>query len=384
MPDFYIVGTGFVADLYMKSFGAYPEVQIAGAYDRKAARLTAFCAYWDVQSFTSLEEILETAKPGDIILNLTNPSSHYEVSYQCLEAGMHVYSEKPLAMSMEHARDLAARATAAGVFMTSAPCSGLSETAQTLWAAVRENVAGDARLIYAEMDDDFIPKAPYKKWLSESGAPWPYEDEFEVGCTVEHAGYYLSWLLPIFGPVKKVVAASANLAPKEISQDKSAADFSLGALFFENGLVARLTCSILAPHDHAIKVICDDGVISVNECWNNEAPVKFRKRFTVRRRLVNAPFQKRLRLPKGKTHRKIGRTGAASMNFALGPMEMREALMEGRPHRMPIDLALHMNEITLALQNAGEDAGSTVMTTTFAPVEPMPWAKTLANGSGDV
>jgi len=230
------------------------------------------------------------------------------------------------------------------------------------------------------MDDDFIPQAPYKKWLSESGAPWPYADEFKVGCTVEHAGYYLCWLLPIFGPVTKVVAASANLAPKEIPAEEAAADFSLGALFFESGVVARLTCSILAPHDHALQVICDNGVLSVDECWNNDAPVKFRKRFVVRRRLMNAPIAKKLKLPKGETHKKLGRTGSASMNFALGPMELRDALMEDRAHRMPVDLALHMNEITLALQNAGDSAGSQDMLTRFDPVEPMPWAKTLANG----
>lgn len=380
MPDFYIVGTGFVADLYMKSFGAYPDIQIAGAHDKNPDRLSAFSAHWSVPALESMEALFAAASPGDILLNLTNPDAHYDVSCAALEAGLHVYSEKPLAMNMKHAHDLATRAKAAGLEVTSAPCSGLSETAQTLWAAVRNKTAGEARLIYAEMDDDFIPQAPYKKWQSESGAPWPYVDEFEVGCTVEHAGYYLCWLLPIFGPVTKVVAASANLAPKEIPSEDSAADFSLGALFFESGVVARLTCSILAPHDHAIQVICDNGVLSVDECWNNDAPVKFRKRFVVRRRLMNAPFAKKLRLPKGETHPKLGRTGSASMNFALGPMELRSALIEGRAHRMPTDLALHMNEITLALQNAGEDAGSVSMTTTFAPVDPQPWAKALANG----
>ena len=47
-------------------------------------------------------------KSNDIslVLNLTNPGAHYEVSKACLEAGKHVYSEKPLAIEMDHAYEL--------------------------------------------------------------------------------------------------------------------------------------------------------------------------------------------------------------------------------------------------------------------------------------
>ena len=233
------------------------------------------------------------------------------------------------------------------------------------------------RLVYAEMDDDFISQAPYGKWFSESGAPWPAKDEFEVGCTLEHAGYYLAWLLPMFGPVRTVVAASAGLADKTDVTPDAAPDFSVGTLFFESGVVARLTCSILAPHDHELRIIGDTGVIELDECWNNAAPVRVRKRFAVRRRLVNAPVARRLKL-KQPTHAKLGRKGAAAMNFALGIVEMREAILENRPSRLAADLSLHMNEVTLALQNAGEHGGSVAMTTRFEPVAPMPWAESLA------
>jgi hypothetical protein len=66
-----------------------------------------------------------------------------------------------------------------------------------------------------------------------------------------------------------------------------------------------------------------------------------------------------------------GRWGAASMNFALGPVEMLDALQEGRACRLSIDFALHLNEVTLAMQTGGE----TVIRTRFAPMEPMPWAR---------
>jgi predicted dehydrogenase len=228
-------------------------------------------------------------------------------------------------------------------------------------------------LIYAELDDDFIPQAPYRGWISESGAPWPYEDEMRVGCTLEHAGYYLTWLIGFFGPVRTVVAASADIIPGKLEGGGAAPDFSTAILFFESGMVARLTCSIVAPHDHRIRVFGDSGVIEVKNAWDNEAPVRYRRRYTIRRRLINHPFPQRIRI-KSPTHPKVGRTGAASMNFALGPAEMLDAIHEGRPCRLSADFALHLNEVTLAIQNASDQVGVQHMQTRCAPVEPMPWA----------
>ncbi len=377
MPRLLIIGTGYVADLYLRSLKLYPEIEIAGCYDRNPERLSQFCAYWSLPALNSFEALLKLAAPGDILLNLTNPSAHYDVSCKGLEAGLHVYSEKPLAMKMDQAQALADIAAERGLHLASAPCSFLGEAPQTIWASLRAGVIGKTRLVYAEMDDDFISQAPYQKWFSESGAPWPAKDEFEVGCTLEHAGYYLAWLLPMFGPVRTVVAASAALADLSDVTARAAPDFSVGTLFFESGVVARLTCSILATHNHELRIIGDTGVIEMDECWNNAAPVRLRRRFSLRRRLVNAPLARRLKI-KGPTHEKLGRKGAAAMNFALGVAEMRDAIREERPCRLSPDLSLHMNEVTLTLQNAGEHGGAVTMQTRFDPVAPMPWAESLA------
>jgi predicted dehydrogenase len=254
----------------------------------------------------------------------------------------------------------------------SAPCSVLGETAQTLLGAVRSGTGGTPRLIYAELDDGFIPQAPLSDWQSESGAPWPYEDEFRVGCTLEHAGYYLSWLIALFGTVSRVSAVSATVLPEKLGASGAAPDFSTAVLFFEAGPIARLTCSITAPHDHRLRVVGDDGVIEVAEAWNNAAPVRYRRRLRLRRRLMEHPFAKRIK-PVANPDPKVKRTGAAAMNFALGPAEMLQAIAKGEPSRLSGDYALHLNEVTLAIQNAGEDSGSQIMTTSCPPMKPMSW-----------
>ncbi len=372
-----IVGTGFVADLYMRGLATFPDLAVVAAHDRDAARQARFCGHWRVAPADSLAALCAAVGPGGIVLNLTNPRSHAEVTRACLEAGCHVYSEKPLATDLAAAEALVALAAARGLALGSAPCSHLSEAAQTVAAAVRAGVAGRIRLVYAELDDGFIPLAPWRRWTSETGAPWPGADEFETGCTLEHAGYCLTWLIAAFGPVRSVVAASASVAGDLMPVAAPAPDVSVAMLFFEHGPVARLTCSVLAPHNHALRLIGDRGDIEVAETWDNAAPVRLRRRFALRRRLVAAPLARRLRLA-GPTHPKVSRRGAAAMNFALGPKEMADALAEGRPSRVGADLALHVAEVTLAIQQAGAHGGPTAIRSRCAPPAPMPWAQRLA------
>ncbi|TCL00736.1 putative dehydrogenase [Shimia isoporae] len=366
-----IIGCGFVADLYMRSLGKHPDIAVSQVYDRNPARMAAFCDHWNLRGVESMDRFLGNLPAGSVVLNLTNPDAHYDVTKTCLTAGHHVYSEKPLATEMDQAIELHELAAAKGLLLSSAPCSVLGEAAQTLAKAVRDETAGPVRLVYAELDDGFIPQAPYGDWVSDSGAPWPAKDEFTVGCTLEHAGYYLTWLIAMFGSVRRVVAASTEALPdKPVS---GTPDFSTATLFFESGVTARLTCSIIASHDHRIRLFGDKGVLQVKQSWNNDAPVKYHRRMTLRRRLIEDPIGKRLRL-RGETHPKVDRWGAAAMNFALGPAEMLDALAESRPCRLSADFGLHLTEVTLAIQNAREDGIAQDMSTRCDPVPPMSWA----------
>ena len=371
-----IIGTGYVADFYMKSIALYPDVKIVGAYDLDAARLECFCRHWSVPSFATAAELLVALPPDGLVLNLTNPNAHFKVSHDCLMAERHVYSEKPLAMDMEQAQTLVDIAVGQGLRLGAAPCSYLSQSAQTLWAGIRSEIAGKVHLAYAEIDDGYIRQAPYQHWKSETGAPWPAEDEFRVGCTMEHAGYYLTWLVQMFGPVRTVVAASAQL-----TGDATAAhDLSIGTLFHTSGVVSRLTCSIIAPHNHELRIVGENGVLELDECWDNLADVRFRKRTRIRRRLLELPIARKLRLPSKNTHPVPAKGGAATMNFFLGPDQMLNDLAADNDPLPIMQMALHVNEVTLALQNAGEHSGAIAMQTTCTQTGPQPWARTLKRG----
>ena len=240
------VGCGFVADFYMASLPLHPELTLTGVMDRDSTRANHFSDFYKVPVYETLEKLLSDPKV-DIVLNLTNPRSHFEISKAALEAGKHVYTEKPLGMDIHQAKELVALAESKGLLIVSAPCNLLSEAAQTLWKKLRENVIGTVRLVYAEMDDAMVHKMPYKGWISKSGTPWPYKDEFEIGCTLEHAGYYLSWLAAFFGPAKSVTSFASIQIPDKLPEETlnmASPDFSVACIQFHSGVVARLTTSI--------------------------------------------------------------------------------------------------------------------------------------------
>ncbi len=361
-----IVGAGYVADLYMPSLRTFPDLEICGVWDTDPDRLAAFAGYWRVPAAASLAAL--TAAGPIILLNLTNPHAHAAVNRAALEAGCHVWCEKPLALCHEEAEALVALAAAKGLHLASAPCNLLGQAAQTAARAIRDGRIGTPRLAYAELDDDFLPAAPHAGWRSASGAPWPSADEFRTGCTLEHAGYWLGPLMAMFGPVRRIVSASARLLDaRQTGAGHAAPDYASASLFFD-AIVVRLTCSIVAARDHRLRIFGDGGVLEIGDAWSNAAPVRLRRRHVIRRRLVNSPFAARVR-PAGTSHPMVARRGAAAMNFALGVAEMARAISAGATPRLAGDFALHLTEVALAMQAGGEH----VPRSSFEPLAPMDW-----------
>lgn len=366
-----LVGCGYIADRYVESIRRYPALRLAGVTDRDAERARRFGAFHRVRVFPDLDALL-AAQDVRIVLNLTNPRSHYEVSRACLEAGKHVYSEKPLAMTLSDARALVDLAAARGLRISGAPCNLLGECAQTIWRSLRTGRLGRVRAVYAEMDDGLLHRMPFRKWRNDSGSPWPYRDEFEVGCTLEHAGYSVGLLTAFFGPVRSLTALSSlQIADKDPDPPEYpfAPDLSVAVMQHESGVVSRLTCTIIAPHDHSLRIFGDEGVLYTPDVWRYDAPVYRRRWLTIRRRMLLAPWRERP--PRCAEH---GRKPSVD-DRARGVAELAASIAENRPSRLSPEFVLHITEVALAIQNAGAAGVTSRMTTRFDPVRPMPWGE---------
>jgi predicted dehydrogenase len=357
--------------------------------DRDHDRAVRFADYYGTRTYPSLEALLSDERV-EIVVNLTNPGSHFEVSKACLEAGKHVYSEKPLATNMEDSKELVELSKRQALYLSSAPCSILGETAQSIWKALRENRVGRVRAVYAELDSGPINQLNPEEWFSKSGAPWPYQDEFQVGCALEHAGYYVTWLVAFFGRVQSVTAFSSVQIPDkhaDVKPEDNAPDFTVACLQFASGVVARVTCSIVGPHDHRLRIMGDTGVLSADECWHYASPVylynysriglkaekyPLLKRHGISRMLFGL---KRARLPSTRKTDWRVRMRLSYMDLLRGVAEMASAIHEQRENRLSADYSLHVNEVVLAIQNGTTQSTAYKVTTPLSPMEPMPWAR---------
>lgn len=391
-----IIGCGNIASFYCSAFPRHPILQFTGVMDQNEKRSAAYSAYYSVWKYDSLDDVVNDRKV-ELVINLTNPRSHFAVSKACLEAGKHVYSEKPLAMSFPEAQELVRLAEQKGQSITSAPSRVLAETAQTMWKALREKAIGKVHAAYAEMDGGLIYRSRYMEWVNELGIPWPYKDEFDVGCTIEHAGYPVSWLTAFFGPVETVTAFAACQIPDlrtDVRLEVVPPDLTVACMRFKSGIVTRLTSSWIAPHDHSIRIFGDTGVLSTGDVWAPGSPVYIKRGKSIRigSKTVTIPWRTKypLATPPSKAFaveailrspRAIARALYARflhlkkrVDFCIGPAEVASSIREQRPCRLSSGYCLHNTEIVLAIHNSLATGSNHKITTTFDPMEPMPWA----------
>jgi len=375
-----IIGTGFVADYYMTTLVNHPQLVLGGVYDRDLTRLKQFAEYYKVATYPDYEAILADKEVG-IVVNLTTPENHYLLSKQALEAGKHVYCEKPLAMRYEEAAELVALAERLNLILASAPANALSD-AHKLVARSLDDI-GRPRLVYAEMEDGPVFRANWQQWRSVSGARWPGLHEFEVGCTLEHAGYALSWLVSLFGPVESLSAFSALTFPEKgpgTSAIVMAPDFSIGCLQFHSGVIARLTCGLAAPRDRSLTVLGDKGTMTVVDLWDHRSAVHLETAAegrSLRTKLADL-MEVRLKrlLPwKPMPGRKLAYDSLAKaaklpaypsqIDFAGGVAAQAASIERGTPLFSSGKVALHITELALALNNAGSLPQPYKMRSTF-------------------
>jgi len=399
-----IIGCGYVFDHYMATWSRHPQLEIAGVADRDPARLAAVAAAYKVPVYPSNEAAF--ADPDvRLVINLTSIESHDAVIRAALMAGKHVYTEKPITEDVARTRALYDFAAACGLHLAAAPCNLMSDMVQTMWRAVRDGAVGKVKLVYAEFDDNPIYLMHPEGWRSRSGAPWPHISEYEHGCTVEHAGYYLTWLVAMFGPVARVTAFSKCTVANKTSaalDPPDAADFSVACLDFASGVTARLTMSIVAPYDQRLRVIGDKGELWTDTYRHFSNPVRLerftqlslngRKAAAVRSsRLLQAifgiggrrvPLIRRPAAPgapapgwsPGALLRRLKKSQLGAQDKCLGPAALAHAIETGTANPLPPDFCMHVNELTLAMHRAGTEGHPIRLETTCAPLPPEPYA----------
>jgi len=358
-----IVGCGYVVDYYVSTLYLHNNIELIGVCDLIHARAEKVVSEYECKLYNNIDELLDD--PGvRIVINLTTPKDHYKINMDCIDAGKNIYCEKPLALNYKDIETTIKYAKEKGVYISSAPCGIFGETAQTVWKALREQYVGKPQLVYAELDDGRVHKMPTEKWINRFGTVWPAVSEYVTGCTLEHAGYYVSWFVSFFGSVKNITSyAKVIVADKGVGKKITTPDYSVACLEFESGVSARLTSSIVAPFNHKMKIICEEGEINVDEVWNYSCPVYINKFSELKFRAIRYPFIRHSKILRmlfgldGKKYKGVKRKkilqnyNRHSQDFSKGISELAVAIVNNRESQLSGAFSLHVNEVVLAIQN---------------------------------
>jgi len=210
-----IVGCGDVAHRrYLPALADLADqVEVVGTCDssgEEAARAAASVEGWSgARAYTETDRLMAEAAP-DAIFNLTPAPAHGMVNQAALEAGAHVYSEKPIASSVAEADRLIATAEGAGLLLLCAPASAATRRMTWLNEIVGSERFGPLTLAVAHHADPG-PAA----WREYTGDPSVFYRE-GVGPVFDHGIYRLHELTTLMGPVRRVQAMGSIGSPQRV------------------------------------------------------------------------------------------------------------------------------------------------------------------------
>jgi predicted dehydrogenase len=210
-----VIGAGNISTQYLTNLTSFPDVEVRFIADIDLDRAQFQAQAFGVPGFGTVEQLL--ADPEiEIVVNLTIPKVHAEVAHHALAAGKHVWTEKPIALDRESGRALLEAAHAAGLRVATAPDTFLGAAIQTARRLIESGAIGEAKTALTLMQQPG-PESwhPNPDFLFQEGAG----PLFDVG------PYYVTTLIQLFGPVKRVAAvASKSKASRTIGSGPRAGE----------------------------------------------------------------------------------------------------------------------------------------------------------------
>jgi predicted dehydrogenase len=330
-----IVGCGVISRAYVANAPAFDTFEIVACADLERTRCDALAAEHALEAL-SVGDLL--ASPSiDVVLNLTPPLAHVAVTRAALEAGKHVYSEKPLAITAGEAADLVRFANAQGRRLGCAPDIFLGRAYQTARALLDEGAIGE-------------PLAASAAMVGGGQERWhPDPDTFfrnGGGPLLDMGPYYLTAIVALLGPVRRVTGFASTLVTErriEIGPrtgEVFAAEtptHTAALLELAGGLTATLVATFEAPGHYSTMLLVhgSEGELALPDPNAFEGPVQIR------------------RSRGGWEDVAYARAGARDAR-GLGLHDLVAAIAANRPPRASAELAAHVVDVATSILASGE------------------------------
>jgi predicted dehydrogenase len=352
-----VIGCGNISNAYFSFAPLFRGIEMRACADINMDAAKARAKEFKLRAET-VEGLLK-AGDIDIIVNLTVPAVHYEVSKQILDAGKHVYSEKPFVLSVKEGLDLKKLAERDGLRIGSAPDTFLGGAHQLV-----RNLIDTGKLGKITSGTCHVMSHGMEHWH-------PNPDFFfqpGAGPVLDIGPYYITNLIQLIGPVKQVAAfASIPTTERTISSKPRAGEKILvatpttihGLMEFENGAVVTLNTSWdVWSHGHApMELYGELGTVFLPDPNFFGGDV----RFTDAAKPVKKP--PKWKHPFGVANQMHSHGMMANYRTA-GLADMALAIAEGRPHRCSMELALHAVDVMTGMLRSGASGKFVAMQTT--------------------
>ncbi|OJF89790.1 Gfo/Idh/MocA family protein [Pararhizobium antarcticum] len=347
-----VIGCGNISMTYLRNAALFAGIELRACADISAEMSGLRAREYGIRA-ASVDGLL--ADPEiDLVLNLTVPAVHFDVTLSALSAGKHVFTEKPLATSAADGRRLVAEALARDLRLGSAPDTFLGAAgrrARRLMedGAIGRPVSGTAFMMGRGMEH-WHPNPQF--YYQPGGGP-----VFDMG------PYYLTMLVNLLGPVVRVMAmATKGQDERMITADGPFKNTTfrvetptnvLSLLEFQSGTTVTFGASwdVFRHSNHPIELHGTEGSLRLPDPDTFGGTVSLSERGADWRDFEseNAPY--------GKRNWPFDAPDRANYRM-LGVADLVRSLHEGRAPRASGELALHVLEIMEAILASGESRQS--------------------------
>jgi predicted dehydrogenase len=335
-----MIGVGAISGIYLENItNVFKELELVGVCDLIRERAEQAQEKYHIQKLYETMHDVFADEEVDIIINLTRPYEHYEVTKAALLAGKHVYSEKPLGANYEEGKKLVALAEEKKLMLGGAPDTFLGSGIQTC-----------RRLI----DDGFIgePIGAAAFMICHGHETWHPDPEFYYkyggGPMLDMGPYYVTALVNLLGGVKGVTGVTKTSFPQRTitSQPKNGTivdvdvpTYITGTLTFDNGAVGTIftTFDVYYKQQARFEIYGTKGTLIVPDPNTFGGPIQ----------LLRPEDGEYKEMPLLYDYKENSR--------GLGLADMAKALETGRDYRANYHLTQHVLEILTSFEKSSQE-----------------------------
>lgn len=366
-----IIGCGNISTAYLRLAPLFKGLEIKAVADLNMEAAEAQAKAFNVKAQT-VEDLLAN-DDLDVIVNLTIPAAHFPISKQILEAGKHVYSEKPLVLTLEEGEELRALSEAKNLRVGCAPDTFLGAAHQLARARIDEGLIGDVTAGTCHV-------------MNHGPEGWhPNPDFFfDVGAgpILDIGPYYVANLINLLGPVKRVGALTSSASktrpigsgPRKGETVPVKTPTNIHALMeFENGATITISSSWdVWAHKHGhTELYGTEGSMFIPD------PNFFGGDIEAADRSGDIKTLDAWAHPFGVPNDEH-KNGMMANYRTAGLADMAVAITEGRDHRCSLDRTLHGVDVMTSILKSGETGTFVDLTTTCTRPEALGIAEAQA------